>query len=74
MDNTADIARPATARPSSCTLCSTHRTPADIRGLAWSSHHVGGAVRWVCGPCTRTYVFEFETNLPVLPARFPVSA
>ncbi|GAA1833419.1 hypothetical protein GCM10009836_09450 [Pseudonocardia ailaonensis] len=69
-----DIARSAGARPSHCTLCSTPRTTGDARGLAWSSHHTDGVVSWVCGPCTRLYVFEFETNLPVLPARLPVSA
>ncbi|ALE73206.1 hypothetical protein Ae168Ps1_0954 [Pseudonocardia sp. Ae168_Ps1] len=46
-----------------CPLCSRPRTTADARGLAWSSHHGPHGVVFVCGPCTRTHLFDLETGL-----------
>ncbi|WP_181780902.1 hypothetical protein [Pseudonocardia pini] len=68
MDDTMDSsARSATAGHVFCTVCSGPRTKRDEQGLAWSSHHVGGSVSWVCGPCTRAHIFEIETGQPLTP-------
>ncbi|MCE0767943.1 hypothetical protein LWC35_34350 [Pseudonocardia kujensis] len=70
-----DDGTPVPARPThSCTLCAGPRTANDVRGLAWSSHHVDGVTSWVCGPCTRAHLFEIETGQPVRPAALPRSA
>ncbi|ANY09523.1 hypothetical protein [Pseudonocardia sp. HH130630-07] len=48
---------------SGCPLCSRPRTPADARGLAWSSHHGPSGVGYVCGPCTRSGLADLECGL-----------
>lgn len=58
----------------SCPLCGRPHTPADARGLAWSSRHTPGGVTWTCGPCTRTYLLEIESGLPVEQMDLPASA
>jgi Zn-finger protein len=71
MDDSTSV----TARPlHSCTLCACPRTPGDVRGLAWSSHHVDGVISWVCGPCTRAHLFEIETGQAIRPASLARSA
>ncbi|RZT86170.1 hypothetical protein EV383_3059 [Pseudonocardia sediminis] len=52
---------------SSCPLCGRPHTPADARGLGWSSEHTPTGVVWICGPCTRVHLVEIETGLPVRP-------
>ncbi|MFG1634665.1 hypothetical protein [Pseudonocardia alni] len=47
----------------SCPLCSRPRTPADVRGLAWSSHDGPTGTVYVCGPCTRVQLVDLECGL-----------
>lgn len=58
----------------SCPLCGRPRTPADARGVEWSSSHTPAGARFTCGPCTRDRLTDIECGLPLDPAELPASA
>ncbi|MBW0105727.1 hypothetical protein [Pseudonocardia sp. KRD291] len=58
----------------SCPLCARPHTPADARGLGWSSEHSATGTAWVCGSCTRAHLVEIETGLPVQRLDLPATA
>jgi hypothetical protein len=50
-----------------CPLCARPRMAADARGLAWSSERgPHGAVSWICPSCTRSWLIEIETLVPLV--------
>jgi hypothetical protein len=49
-----------------CPCCRAPRTPADVRGVLWSSERgPDGTLRWVCPGCTRAALADIEAGLPV---------